>query len=188
MSIIKPSLQQVFIEGAHASANDFNVSPFNQLNAAALAYAKKRGAELVGMKYAPDGRLIENPNAEWAITDTTRRELRNLESQAFEDGWTPDELATAIMDLIDDPARAEMIARTELANAQIEGSLAEWRESEVVTGKVWLVAEDPCDICTENADDGVIGIDDSFSSGDDAPGAHPNCYCDCAPIVEGQEE
>jgi hypothetical protein len=56
------------------------------------------------MKYDADGDLVENPNARWAITDTTRQRLRDLETKAFDEGWTPDDLATAVNELIDDPS------------------------------------------------------------------------------------
>jgi hypothetical protein len=36
----------------------------------------------------------------------------------------------------------------------------------------------PCEVCLANVDDGWIDIDDTFSSGDDAPTAHPGCMCD----------
>jgi hypothetical protein len=52
-----------------------------------------------------------------------------------------------------------------------------------VEKKVWLLADDPCDECQGNADDGEIPLDDDFSSGDDAAPAHPRCLCDTAPVV-----
>ena len=146
-----------------------------------------RGAELVGMKYV-DGELVENPNAEWVITDTTRRQLRDLEARALEEGWSPDEFATRIEELIDDADRAERIAETELSMAQQAGSMEEWRESGVVAGKIWLLSQDhpEPDECDDNADAGEIPVDEDFPSGDDTAPAHVSCFCDCAPVVEGE--
>ena len=45
------------------------------------------------------------------------------------------------------------------------------------TGKVWVTTGAPCEICADNESDGEIGIDESFSSGDDTEPAHPNCQC-----------
>jgi hypothetical protein len=60
-----------------------------QVNEAAIDWAHERAAELVGMKYAADGTLIENPNAEWAITDSTRELLRSDVAKAIDDGLSP---------------------------------------------------------------------------------------------------
>jgi hypothetical protein len=190
ISIVSPYLDHAFTAGANASADDLNVKPFNQLNEAARDYAQTRGAELVGMKYNADGDLVENPNARWAITDTTRDRLRGLEQEALEEGWTPDELAAAVNDLIDDAPRALMIARTDLAKAQTSGSIAEWRASGVVRGKVWLLSNDHDfdDECDDNDAAGVIPLDEDFPSGDDTSPAHPRCDCDVAAEVDDGED
>src|SRR5205807_1478652 len=56
----------------------------NAVNAVARDFAEKRAAEMVGMKWV-DGELVENPRAEWAISETTRDDLRRIIKQAFED-------------------------------------------------------------------------------------------------------
>jgi len=76
-------------------------------------------------------------------------------------------------------SRAQMIARTETNDALSQAFLD--RASEMnIEGKEW-VTSDPCPICAGNEGDGVIPIDDSFSSGHDRPPAHPNCRCALAP-------
>jgi hypothetical protein len=62
------------------------------VNEAAVAWAKDRSAELVGMKYV-DGELVPNPRAEWSIEETTRDTIRDLVTQATEEGWSMDDLA-----------------------------------------------------------------------------------------------
>lgn len=174
VSIIEPSLADTYAEVGSAAWKDLGAKgTFDQLNERAAAYARERAAELVGMKYDEDGNLVENPDAEWAITDTTRDDIRDLVERAFTDGMSPDELSTAIEDLIDDPDRADMIALTELADVQSAADLDAAKESGVVTGKFWLLGENPCELCLENADAGVIELDEEFPSGDDAPSAHP---------------
>jgi hypothetical protein len=43
--------------------------------------------------------------------------------------------------------------------------------------KIWI-DNDGCDVCSANADQGPIPVDDVFDSGDYAPLAHPNCQCE----------
>jgi DNA-binding transcriptional LysR family regulator len=69
----------------------------NQVNADALTYAKARAAEMVGKKWV-DGELIDNPNAEWVITDTTRDEIRYLVSQVISGDLKSTDLPKALED------------------------------------------------------------------------------------------
>lgn len=77
--------------------------------------------------------------------------------------------------------RSTMIARTETADALSQASLASM-EDMGIEGKEWVVNQ-PCDICLANEADGVIPVNQSFSSGDQAPPAHPNCECALAPAL-----
>jgi SPP1 gp7 family putative phage head morphogenesis protein len=78
--------------------------------------------------------------------------------------------------------RSELIARTETADA-LEQSFMDRSKDLGVTGKEWVVASDPCDICRENGDAGAIGINEEFPSGDQRPPAHPACVCALAPVM-----
>lgn len=148
------------------------------LNVRALEYAKARAAEMVGMKWV-DNELVENPNAVWAITDTTRDVLKELVQRAFSEGMTPAQLTGVIEQTgVFSTYRADMIASTEMTRAQSQGALGTAKDVGAI-GKSWETSGDHSieDECDMNEDDGVIGIEDVFSSGDDAPGAHPNCNC-----------
>lgn len=150
--------------------------------------AAYRAAELVGKKYV-DGELVDNPNAKWVITDNTRELLRADIEQAMEEGWSTDRLADAIEDnYAFSEARADMIARTEIARADMNGSMIAYRESGIVSGKEWLLGGNPCPICEENASEGVIPLDQAFSSGDGMAPAHPNCTCSTSPVVAPLED
>ena len=123
------------------------------------------------------------------IDESTRDMLAGDIDDALKEGWTTTELANKIEEnYAFSDSRAETIARTEVARADQEGSMKSYRESGVVTGKAWLLAEEPCAICEENENDGIIGIDELFSSGDDAAPAHPNCECSVTPIVGDAED
>lgn len=152
---------------------------FDLVNKDAIDFAMKRAAELVGMKFE-DGQLIENPDARWAITETTREELRRIVTKAFEDGQTPAELEQTIGDSFQfSDSRAEMIARTEMAAAHVQGSLAAAERSGVAVKKFSMLSadHDHDDECDDNEEAGEIDLDEDFPSGDDGPPFHPNCNC-----------
>jgi hypothetical protein len=148
----------------------------DQMSEAALEYAEERGAELVGMKWV-DGKLVDNPNAEWAISETTRDYLRADIAEAIFDGRSSQDLAEIIVDnYAFSDSRAMMVARTEIAFAHSEGNMIAYKESGLVEGKRWILGSehDDDDECDRNADEGVIPLNQPFQSGDEAAPAHPN--------------
>lgn len=151
----------------------------------AVAAAKDRAAEMVGMRYNARGDLAPNPNAEWRIDETTRDKIRAAVSDAINEGLPADELADRIEETgAFSDARAEMIARTEIIRANNLGHMAAYHNAGIEQ-KAWSTAQDEttCPICTGNQDQGAIPIDDEFESGDQAAPAHPNCRCVIVPIV-----
>jgi SPP1 gp7 family putative phage head morphogenesis protein len=81
--------------------------------------------------------------------------------------------------------RATTIARTETAEASMQGVSAGWR-SGVETGlidnssqKEWIAEADACDICGP-MDGKLVPWDAEFPSGRMAPPQHPNCRCSMA--------
>lgn len=151
---------------------------FDQVNADAVAAATDRAASLVGMKYV-DGELVENPSAEYAITEATRSGIKDMVTDSLTKGMTVGEFSTALTNTYQfSDLRAETIARTEIATAHVQGTLTAWKATGQVATKSWLVGSgETCDECEGNEEDGDIGLDEDFSSGDDAPPAHPNCVC-----------
>lgn len=158
-------------------------------NRVAQAYAVDRAAELVGMKYDDEGNLVENPNAQWAISDTTRDRIRQIIAESFEEETPISEIKDAIQEALEEEAtgsgifseaRADLIARTEVARAQVGGNFDVWQKSGVVKSIKWLTSEDErvCDVCDGN-DNVVVQIGKPFPSGDIMPGAHPLCRCIC---------
>jgi hypothetical protein len=177
---VKASLLKAFKAGG---INGYEVASIKadleHVNDAALAYAGERAGELVGMKEI-DGRWVENPNAEWAITETTRTGIRDLTALAVNEGWGQRELSRALDSSgVLSESRSNMIARTELATAFNEGNLNSWRDSGAVAGKESLLADThPApDECDDAADQGIIGIDELFLDEFDGPPYHPNCLC-----------
>lgn len=81
--------------------------------------------------------------------------------------------------------RANTIARTEIANAAMEGSYLGWEagvEEGLIDGqarKEWIAEPDACEICHE-MDGKTVQWDDAFEFGGLMPPAHPNCRCSTA--------
>ncbi len=171
-------------QGVLVGFADLDVAPddeaFRLANEDAVDWAAERAAELVGRRrVGPALELVHNAPP-WAITESTREGLRDVVRQAVAEGWSADALAEAVQESwVFDAARADMIARTELAMAHVAGTMAAWRRSGVVAGKKWMLSNlhDQDDICDINAEAGTIPLDASFPSGDDGPPSHPNCEC-----------
>lgn len=150
---------------------------------------RARGAQLVGKRVLANGKIVDNPNPEWAITETTRDNLRELLNQAIDEGWTAQKIQAGIIDSESfSPARALTIARTEAAFARARGTHIGAQEAGMKT-KSWIISnEETCDECQANADQGDISIEEQFESGDDCPPAHPNCRCAAAYGNTGGDE
>jgi hypothetical protein len=117
------------------------------------------------------------------IDETTRDAIRTEITDGLAAGKTRDEIAAGLEEnWAFDEKRALLIANTEIADANSQGGLAGAKAARDDLGiesyKEWLLGPNPCEICEGNNDDGPIPLDDDFSSGDDAPTAHP--YCECA--------
>lgn len=162
-----------------------------QMSEKALEYARNRAAELVGKRITRDGRVIDNPNAEWRIDASTREYLRADVTRAVEEGWSTGRLRDTLeSNYAFSEDRAEMIARTEIAFADSRGNMIAYQESGVVGGKKWILGSEheDDDECDANAAEDVIPIDQAFQSGDMEPPLHPRCVCDCIPILTEEME
>ena len=114
-----------------------------------------------------------------SLDDTTTSQIISTIISGKEDNLTNDEVAQQLSDSFDDISsdRADMIARTETANAMGDGNYATMQENGI-TQVEWITAGDnPCVICQENEDASPINVGDQFPSGDDHEPAHPNCEC-----------
>jgi SPP1 gp7 family putative phage head morphogenesis protein len=140
--------------------------------ALAIAAAESRGAQLVTM-----------------ISNSTRQMLAQSVADGMDRGLSTGELADELKDnYAFSDARAETIARTEMAFADVSASEAVYREAGA-DKKKWLLAdEEYCDICALNAAAGAIPFDDPFPSGEMMPPEHPNCRCDLIPVFDSKED
>jgi len=183
-----PQVERALAEQAQEAARTVAVSmetepaALAELSQDLAAFARDRAAELVGRRWQ-DGALVDDPNAEMVIDEATRDHIR----VAISDGIRARETAEQIAERLGakdfpafSPARAKMIARTELSRAENAGRFGIMRVSNVAS-KIWVVDGDPCLICIENMIVGPIGLYETFPSGDLAPPQHPNCLCVIAP-------
>jgi len=149
----------------------------SEVNRVAGDWARERAAELVGRKYNASGALENNPDARWAISETTREEIKRIVTEAFQQNTNIGDLADTIEQAgAFSESRAGMIARTEAARAQAQGNLAGWRESGVVEEVDVVLSADhddaaECD-CTDISENGPYELGDA----PDVP-IHPNCWC-----------
>jgi len=144
-----------------------------------MDYAKRRGAELVGMKWV-DGELVQNPNAAMAITDSTRNMLREILTDAFSRETPMSELVSRIQSAgVFSHERAQLIADTEVQFAQSRGNLEAWQRSGLVKTikSVTSMLHTEDDECDDNQNAGPIPLGTAFPSGDFAPPFHPRCRC-----------
>jgi hypothetical protein len=142
-----------------------------QVHDRAVAYAKQRSAELVATG-SPKG-----------IMDSTRNGIRNTIVAGLSDAKSAPQIAADIQaSQTFSPERAQLIAETEIKNANSQGVLEAYRLAEangISLNKYWQTngGEHCCDDCQGNEDQGPIPIDEPFQSGDDCPAAHPGCNC-----------
>lgn len=147
---------------------------------AADRYAAARSAEMVGMKRTADGELVQNPDARWAISDTTRTELQKTIAQALDEGWTPSQLEAVINASFPfSLARANLIAHTELMAAQSLGTYTFWIADGSVLTVEWVTSgeENTCIICIGFEAQGEVPLGHEFAPGIRHPLAHPRCNC-----------
>lgn len=161
--------------------NDQHSDLWGMVNDDAAAYGKLRGAQMVGKKWV-DGELVDNPNAKWAITDSTSDYLRTLTQEAIDSGWTAGEYKKAILDnTAFSESRAKGIARFEMSKAAGQGQRAAWKNTGLDVKKQNVLSsghsvEDVCDECTA---EGLIPFDQAFASGELESPHHPGgCACD----------
>lgn len=117
------------------------------------------------------------------LNDETRDQMRTVIEKAIKEKRGIPGLSRDLRKQFTDMSRvrAKVIARTETCDA-LESAFMDRAKDMKVTGKEWIVT-DPCPICEENGNAGVIPIDKPFPSGDMRPPAHPNCRCALAPVI-----
>jgi hypothetical protein len=139
------------------------------------------GLDQVGGAIERAGELVTS------VSQTTRDRVRDLVRQAEEEGWSNDELADAIAeDGVFGDARAETIARTETADADVAGNLDRLegvgrRHGQGMDDRAGLGVRR---LRRDRRDDRRArrGVPRGRSA------AHPNCRCDVLPVLADEDE
>jgi uncharacterized protein YdaL len=175
---------QIVAIGAQAGEIIYNV-PLNIQSTDAIiqALGKKQVAALVGKKVLKDGSIIDNPHPLYNTNDTVRADIAESIKTSLALGETTEQATARIADIINNPARAERIARTESVNAYNAGMIEFGNQSEAV-GEEWMDAG-ATDECADYASRGPQPFGTGWD-GEDAPPAHPNCRC-AIRLIYGEE-
>lgn len=150
----------------------------------------KAGYQVLAADIAVVGQVKDDAVAAWlrdhslekltgGLDETTLDRLRNALADAYRDGADFDGLVETIQSEYADftDSRAETIAQTEMNSAYNAGRHALGVDLGF-NEKAWDPDGTACEeICIPNVLDGWIGMDEDFSSSDDAPPGHPNCDC-----------
>jgi SPP1 gp7 family putative phage head morphogenesis protein len=155
----------------------FVESPLLGATELASSFARRRGAELLQLS----GRLN--------VVEFTKRWVNSLVAQTIEQGESLQALQKNLRSGFGfSKSRAEMIARTETANAQTDGSIKSY-QSQGTEGKEWLTAQDervdggdPSGPCIDAEGQGPIAVGSPFNNGFMGPAAHPRCRCTILPV------
>jgi 2'-5' RNA ligase len=182
--LTEPEIREAIFAGVEEGVLQLGIDDSDllaEINTVARDWSEDRAAEMVGRKWSEDGTLVDNPDARWAISETTRDEIRDIVARAFEaKEISISDIATSVEEAgIFSESRAEMIARTEVSRAQVAGNLQTWEKSGMVQSLRWKTSasEGVCADCEMN-DDEVVQFGEAFPSGAEQPGDdHPNCRC-----------
>lgn len=121
-----------------------------------------------------------------SMVQTDKDRIIDIIANGVQGGSSIPEISSSIRDAFDSKAQADMITRTEVANAASTAQIDAWKQTGVVEGKEWIVS-DPCPEC-EPYDGEVVGLDKNFyeasefAEGD--PPLHPNCKCAIVPVID----
>lgn len=167
---VRPRLVDVAKDGAAEALRQVDREMdalLSQANERAVAWAEKHAATLVKQ-----------------VRETTRDRIRELVTSGLEAGKSNDVIADELEEsLWFSDSRAETIARTETAFADVQGNLEGWRASGVVAARRWKTSQNEAGTCEQCLALGgaVMPLDEEFPEGD--PPLHPNCECDLIPVV-----
>ena len=154
-----------------------------------LETSGQEGAELVDPEFTfdpstePSQDFVDERAQFFAqsINDTTFEELIKTLDEGLANDESLAELSERVAKVYGKTRdfRTDLIARTEVSAISNFGN-TEGMKQAGATQKMWVVVtpeDDPCLIEGE-----VVGIDEAFSNGLEAPPAHPNCQCSTIPI------
>ncbi|MEI9970271.1 MAG: hypothetical protein WDM87_17255 [Terracidiphilus sp.] len=154
-------------------------SVISDVNKVAMDYARNHAGELLGKKWY-DGESGTGPSEKWVVSESTKRIVREIITDAFSRETPINVLAERIHEAAGfSKEQARLVAETEVKLSQSRGNLEAWKRMGTVKSIKWLVStlhtvRDECDL---NAEAGAIPLGQIFPSGAPAPPAHIGCRC-----------
>lgn len=147
-----------------------------------VAYAKKNMR--LGIKLRVESEQIvellrdESGKRISRIKNTTRKQVQKCMSEGFANNKSWEQLCVELQSIIASPARAELIARTELSWAYVEQSIRIYQDAGVQRVQ-WIATDDfrCCDFCRS-----MNGMIFPINQRPDMP-AHPRCRCCYVPVI-----
>lgn len=118
-----------------------------------------------------------------ALADTIRGTTRDRLTQTLISGWRlgedMDKLAARVQAILRDIPdwRALTIGRTETIRAFNGGAWLLYKESGIVTTKIWVDGQEGACVICKNLNGEEVKLDADFSIGVPFPPAHPRCRC-----------
>jgi SPP1 gp7 family putative phage head morphogenesis protein len=110
------------------------------------------------------------------ITGTDLSRLATVLADGVSRGDSIDTITKAVLGLLGDTNRAEMIAWTETARAMSAASLDTYQANGIQRWN-WLISSGACPECASEA------LSNPHPLTDDMPPAHPRCRCAASPVV-----
>lgn len=114
------------------------------------------------------------------VTETSRKLIRESVAKSIALGENAHEATIRLMDVIDNPIRAELISQTEPVNAYQSG-LKHYASKTGAKRKKWDGLAGACPLCVSAINQGEIDIDAKFTLSDgrkvDRPACHPRDRC-----------
>lgn len=140
----------------------YSTLEFTTLDEAIMAAARKHTAQLVSN-----------------VTETSRKLIRESVAKSIDLGETSDFATVRLMNVIDNPIRAQLIAQTEPVNAYQTG-LKHYAKQTGAKQKTWDGLRGACQICSPLIG-ATLEIDELFQLANgkeiDRPAGHPRCRC-----------
>ncbi len=169
-----PFVLAAFRSGYGSAAAAIGVS-LDLSNEAAEAFARQYAFQRAGMITLTTRAYLQQTFGDWIASGAP---LSELEATLIQSGYFSEN-------------RANIIAVTETTQIFAEANIQAWRESGVVTAKVWMTAQDDlvCPICEPLSGTTVALEANGFTTevgdlGLFAPPAHARCRCWLKPVTQ----
>ncbi len=164
--------------GAQAGESIYKIPlGLDSLSAEIQLAARIKVAGLVGKKVLSDGQVVDNINSAYRISTKMRDDIRQSIHTSITLGEEQDVAVARLKKVINNPKRAETIARTEAVNSYSTGLDTFGRASGAV-GKEWQ-SVGAVDQCAQYEQLGPVPFDYIYDTllRLTGPTAHPNCRC-----------